>query len=173
MISMALFIDPIIDDLGDGPTLGGPWACIADTVMGGCSAGTLHTETVAGRRARHLRGTVSLANNGGFVQMALDLVAGGGLLDASAFSGITLTICGDGGDYSVHLRTADVSRPWQSYRAGFTATTTWTTISLPFDDFCPHRLEPPLDRSRLRRLGLVALGRAGAVDLALADLRFY
>ena len=163
----------IIDDLSGDPPGGGRWACIADTVMGGVSAGQLRTETVAGRPARHLTGTVSLANNGGFLQLAMDLAGDGGTVDASAFTGLALTICGDGGDYGLHLRTAAVQRPWQSYRAPFRAPAGWTTITLPFAAFTPHRLETPLDASRLRRIGLVAIGRPGAVDLALGDLRFY
>ncbi|RPH72296.1 MAG: CIA30 family protein, partial [Hyphomicrobiales bacterium] len=37
--------------------------------------------------------------------------------------------------------------------------------------FTAHRTEIPLDLRRLRRLGLVAIGRAFAADLALAHLR--
>jgi len=104
----------IIDDLTGDPHGGGRWACIADTVMGGVSGGQL-------RRTRHLTGTVSLANNGGFLQMAIDLAADGSSVDAHAFSGISLAVCGDGQEYGLHLRTDDVRRPWQSYRARFRA----------------------------------------------------
>ncbi|HKK23465.1 MAG TPA: CIA30 family protein [Pseudohaliea sp.] len=166
-------VSAVIDDLAGEPAGGGHWACVADTVMGGVSAGQLRTEPVAGRHARHLTGTVSLANNGGFLQLALDLAADGGTVDASAFAGLALTVCGDGAEYGVHLRTADVTRPWQSYRARFRAPAAWETVTLPFDQFSAHRLEAPLDLSRLRRLGLVAIGRPGPVDLALGDLRFY
>jgi hypothetical protein len=163
----------IIDDLTGDPPGGGRWACVADTVMGGVSGGQLRTEVVAGRRARHLTGTVSLANNGGFLQLAMDFAGGGGSVDASAFTGLLLTVYGDGQAYGLHLRTDDVRRPWQSYRARFRAPGAWTTVTLPFAGFVPHRLEAPLDVSRLRRIGLVAIGRPGPVDLALGDLRFY
>ena len=163
----------IIDDLNGDPPGGGRWTCVADTVMGGVSGGQLRTEIVAGRRARRLTGTVSLANNGGFLQMAIDLAADGSSVDASAFSGLALAVCGDGQEYGLHLRTDDVRRPWQSYRARFRAPGAWTAITLPFDRFTPHRLEAALDLSRLRRIGLVAIGRPGPVDLALGDLRFY
>jgi len=39
--------------------------------------------------------------------------------------------------------------------------------------FEPHRLETPLDVTRLRRIGLVAIGRAFFADLAVARLAFY
>jgi hypothetical protein len=105
--------------------------------------------------------------------MAIDLAADGSSVDAGAFTGLTLAVCGDGQAYGVHLRTDDVRRPWQSYRARFRAPGAWTTVTLPFSGFVPHRLDAPLDLSRLRRIGLVAIGRSGPVDLALGDLRFY
>lgn len=140
--------------------------------MGGMSAGQLRTERVAGRPARHLTGTVSLANNGGFLQMAMDLAADGSTVDASACAGLELTVYGDGGAYGVHLRSSDLRRPWQSYRARFTAPPAWTTLTLPFDAFEAHRTDTPLDTTRLRRIGLIAIGTPGPVDLALGRLRF-
>jgi hypothetical protein len=113
-----------------------------------------------------------LENNGGFVQMALDLAPGGGLLDASGWSGLALTVYGNAETYGCHLRTDAVQRPWQSYRQEFAAEPVWRTLHLHFADFRPHRLDAPFDPARLRRLGLVAIGRAFDADLALADLRF-
>ena len=67
----------VIDDLGRDnlvATIGTRWQLVTDRVMGGVSDGTLVRETVSGRPALRMRGDVSLENNGGFVQMALDLV---------------------------------------------------------------------------------------------------
>jgi hypothetical protein len=44
---------------------------------------------------------------------------------------------------------------------------------LPFAGFVPHRTEVPFDPARLRRIGLVAIGRAFEADLAVAELRFF
>jgi hypothetical protein len=74
--------------------------------------------------------------------------------------------------FSVHLRTPDNVRPWQSYRAHFTGGRNWDTIELPFAAFTPHRLQAPLDVTRLRRIGIVAIGRAFYADLAVAELSF-
>ena len=84
-----------------------------------------------------------------------------------------LIVRGNGESYSVHLRTPDNLRPWQSYRAHFTAGRAWETIDLPFEAFTPHRLDAPLDVTRLRRIGLVAIGRAFHADLAVCELGFY
>jgi hypothetical protein len=168
--------DRVLDDMAaDGlqSTLGPAWRAVSDRVMGGVSDGALRKESVAGRAAIRLTGTVSLANNGGFVQASLDLAAQGGTLDARGWTGLELEVLGDGGSYKLHLKTADLPRPWQSYRQSFTATGDWRSVRLPFAGFAPHRTEAPLDLARLRRLGLVAIGEERAVDVALAGLRLY
>lgn len=166
----------VLDDLSRGfpeSALGTRWALVTDTVMGGVSRGHLARETVQGRAALRLTGTVRLENNGGFVQMALDLAAGGGVLDARGWAGLELDVCGNGAQYGVHLRSDAVERPWQSWRQTFVAPPRWQTLRLSFADFAPHRITGALDIGRLRRLGLVAIGRPFAADLALGGLRLW
>lgn len=165
----------IIDDLSLAAALtplGTRWELLTDGVMGGLSQGRLAAGQIDGRPALRLTGDVSLANNGGFVQMALDL-ARDGVVDARGWTGIALTVSGNDENYKMHLRTADLTRPWQSYRADFTARAAPLVIRLPFTAFTPHRTTAVLDLSRLRRIGLVAIGRAFKADLVLYDLRFY
>jgi hypothetical protein len=164
-----------IDDLSRDDlvsTIGTRWRLVTDQVMGGVSEGTLVNEVVAGRRALRMRGDVSLENNGGFVQMALDLEPNGGLVDASAWQGIELDVIGNDEEYGVHLRTDAVERPWQSYRQSFRAGASWRTVQLAFADFVPHHIDVPLDVRRLRRIGLVAIGREFTADLAVGGVRF-
>ncbi|MSP03691.1 MAG: CIA30 family protein [Acetobacteraceae bacterium] len=166
----------VIDDLSpETPlaTIGTRWQVVTDQVMGGVSRGALSREIVAGRPAMRMRGEVSLENNGGFVQMALDLATDGAAIDASQWLGIELDVFGTGETYSAHLRTVDLTRPWQSYRQGFLAPLNWQTIRLPFSGFSPHRTDISLDLRRLKRLGLVAIGRAFAADLSIGGLRFF
>jgi hypothetical protein len=165
----------IIDALDQEPpraTIGTRWELIADRVMGGVSSGELTREHVGGRAALRMRGDVSLENNGGFVQIALDLAPGGGVVDARGWTGIEIDVFGNDERYNLHLRTADVVRPWQSYRAEFIAGPEWRTIRLPFATFEPHRIDAPLDPARLRRLGIVAIGRAFTADVAIGRLQF-
>jgi hypothetical protein len=89
------------------------------------------------------------------------------------YAGIELDVLGNGERYNLHLRTEDMQYPWQSYRASFTAAADWTTVHLPFRDFEPHRLDSPLAPGRIRRIGLVAIGRAFQADLCLGRLAFY
>ncbi len=165
----------IIDDLSREPpiaTKGSNWQLLTDQVMGGVSKGTMVRDVVAGRPAIRMRGDVNLENNGGFVQIALDLSPDGGIVDASTWSGIELDVFGNGEEYGVHLRTDALTRPWQSYRQIFTADPQWRTVHLPFDRFLPHRTDILLDTHRLRRIGLVAIGRAFSAEFAVGGLRF-
>jgi hypothetical protein len=167
---------PLIDDASaDDLTAatGTKWRLVTDQVMGGVSEARVRRTTVAGRPAVHLTGQVSLENNGGFVQTTLDLRPDGGAVDASGWTGIELTVLGNGETYNLHLRTNDVRRPWQSYRYSFQTTGDWRTVRLPFDGFQAHRIDVPLDLTRLKRIGLVAIGREFRADLAVAELRFY
>ena len=165
----------IIDDLSREPpiaAMGSNWQLLSDQVMGGVSKGTMVRDAIAGRAAIRMRGDVHLENNGGFVQIALDLSPEGGVVDASAWSGIELDVFGNGEEYGVHLRTDALTRPWQSYRQIFTAYAEWRTVRLPFDNFVPYRTDILFDTHRLRRIGVDAIGRAFSSDLALGGLRF-
>jgi len=166
----------LIDDLsrpGGETARGARWALVSDTVMGGVSTGSLTREMVEGRTALRLRGTVRLENNGGFLQMATDLAPDGGVLDARGWDGLRVTLWGNGAGYGLHLRTPDLARPWQSYRAQVASAPRWQVFDLPFSVFTPHRTEVALNPARLRRIGIVAIGAAFEADLALADLRLY
>jgi hypothetical protein len=163
----------LIDDFSSQiSSLGTSWRLVSDRVMGGVSGGTMARNRVAGRSCVCLRGAVSVENNGGFLQLAIDLQPAG-LLNATAYEGIELMVRGNGEQYSLHLKTGDVRLPWQSYRQSFETTPDWRSLRLPFAEFAAHRIEYPLDVSRLRRLGIVAIGRPMSVDLCVAELRFY
>jgi len=153
--------------------LGTSWRGVSDRVMGGISQESLTHQVIDGRPCLHLTGEVSLENNGGFIQAALDLAEDQRTLDASDLAGVRIVVSGNSETYSVHLRTPDNVRSWQSYRAQFVAKDCWCEVRLPFRTFQPHRLELPLDTGHLRRIGLVAIGRAFQADLAVAELGFY
>jgi hypothetical protein len=165
----------IIDDRSSGDSRaqnGASWRLFTDGVMGGLSTGRLGFEQVEGRRCLRMQGAVRLENNGGFVQIALDLDQRDRSLIAG-YSGLLLDVTGNNELYNVHLRTDAMRLPWQSYRASFQATRGWQTIALPFTDFQPYRVEVPLEPGSIMRLGLVAIGRAFNAELCLGRLAFY
>ena len=149
------------------------WRLVTDAVMGGVSRGSIANETLEGREAIRMRGDVSTENNGGFVQIALDLASEIGSFDAGSFTGLEMDVLGNHESYGAHLRTTDITRPQQSYRQSFATTPDWQTLQLPFVQFMTHRTDIPLDVRRLRRIGLVAIGREFTADLAIARLAFY
>jgi adhesin HecA-like repeat protein len=167
-----MLIDNFIDEslVSD---LGTRWRGVSDQVMGGISKVSVSHGSLDGCPCLRLAGDVRLDNAGGFIQAALDLTHQGGTLDASDFTGLRIVVRGNGEKYSVHLRTADNVRSWQSYRLHFTAGLDWETFDLPFEAFEPYRLKVPLDVTRCRRIGLVAIGRAFYADLAVSKLAFY
>ncbi len=160
-------------DTGDRrASAGNQWRLVTDGVMGGVSQGQLTAEAIEGHPCLRLRGDVSLQNNGGFIQMALDL-PDEVRRDVSGYTGLMLEVYGNGEQYNVHLRTADIWLPWQSYRATFSATPRWQQLFLPFGDFQPHRISTDLDVARLERIGLVAIGREFTADLCLGKIGLY
>ena len=88
----------IIDDFSEEfpmTSSGTEWSGFSDRVMGGVSIGSLMREHVHERVANVLRGEVSLANNGGFIQMAVDLSndpSASRVVDASRYDGIELDV---------------------------------------------------------------------------------
>lgn len=156
---------------------GNRWQFISDGVMGGRSRGDAGVTMTDGRRVLRLQGTVSLENNGGFLQVALDLGDATKLdantLDAGAYRGIAITVKGDGRQYGLHLRTTAAQRPWQSYRAQFVAGAEWQKVALPFADFRAHRINKSFDPGRLRRLSVIAIAEPGEINLFIDEVAFY
>lgn len=149
------------------------WEYVADGVMGGVSKGLMQHEMFRGRTATVLRGNVSLDNNGGFVQIAFDLAHDGAGFDASDWDGIELETCGNGERYDIRLRTDQLTRPWQSFRSEFIAAPEWCSHRVAFDEVLAHKTEARFDPAHLRRVGIVAIGRAFEAEVAVANVRLY
>lgn len=152
-------------DGGDG------WRLVTDGVMGGRSRGAMELSRRDGRDCLCLSGEVSLANNGGFVQVNRDLA--GARRDLSAYTGLVLEVLGNGEAYGLHLKTGDLRLPWQSYRAELTAPSQWSRVELPFALFQAHRTGAPLDLTDVRRIGVVAIGREMTAAVCIASLGLY
>jgi len=166
----------LIDDFNDErliSKLDTQWRGVSDQVMGGISKAWISHSAIFGRTSLLMTGDVCLENNGGFIQAALDLAPSGDTVDASKFAGVRIVVRGNDERYSVHLRTPDNVQPWQSYRAHFTAGPRWKTCDLLFEAFVPYRLDAALDKTRLRRIGLVAIGRPFHAELSVSELGFF
>ncbi|MEM9577514.1 MAG: CIA30 family protein [Pseudomonadota bacterium] len=146
------------------------WTFVCDRVMGGASSGAVSHETVAGREAARMTGRVSLDNDGGFIQIAFDLARG---VKPEEWTGIELDLLGNDEAYDVRLRTTQLTRPWQSFRAEVVVPARWTRHRLPFAAFAPHRTEQTFDPASFRRIGLLAIGRVFEADLSVSYVGLY
>jgi hypothetical protein len=149
------------------------WGVFTDRVMGGVSDATYAFETLDGKQCIRLQGNVSLANNGGFIQVALSLEREGKFFDAGRFSGVRLFARGNGKTYAVHLRSKHTRLPWQYYGAKFVSGEEWQQIDLPFETFKPENLRRKLDPGTLKRIAIVAIGEEFQADIAVTRLEFY
>jgi hypothetical protein len=118
--------------------------------MGGVSSGQVTLLSEGDWRFARMTGAVSTENNGGFIQMRLDLPQGA----AAGADGVRLIVRGNSQRYFVHLRTGGTRLPWQYYQAGFEVGPDWAEVRLPFDGL------PPLRRDAGAGSG------GGAADLA-------
>ena len=175
----------VIDDFSEKyplAAIGNEWTLSSDRVMGGVSVAAAAAGEHEGKTCVVLSGDVSTANNGGFVQVAVDLSSAEdpmATVDASGWDGLELDVrCPRGEDYNVHLRTPQCTRVFSSFRATFPTTEggEWGTVRVPFDVFRgngPGCEGEALDVSQLRRLGLLGIGRDFTAELSVAGVRLY
>ena len=104
--------------------------------------------------------------------MASDINPDGSNFDSSAYHGIEIDVLGNDDVYDLRLRTSDLTRPWQSYRTSFKATSDWSTVKLAFTDFAPQKTDLPFDARHLRRIGVLGIGRVFDADVAISSVRF-
>ena len=174
----------VIDDFTETfpmTSSGTEWRGVSDRVMGGVSDGFIERKTVNDKVANVLTGHVSLKNNGGFIQMVTDLPTDPvqPSVDASDYDGVELLVlCNhEPLQFNIHLRTPGTLQQ-ASYRHTVKVETpgVWERVRIPFSSFEAYGdpdLPEQLDYSRLRRIGIVAIGEEMDVDLALAELKFY
>ena len=167
--------DLIIDDRTSGAyrsNLGTEWQLITDQVMGGISKGELTLDNHKARNCLRMRGNVTTENNGGFVQIALPLSEQNDF-DATDYSGVELEVAGNNEAYNIHIRTSGLWFPWQSYRFTFQATAEWKTLRFPFAEIKPYKTNKRFQQHRLKRIGLVGIGRDFQADLCVASVKLY
>ena len=161
--------DTVLDNFESSPET--RWRFVSDQVMGGVSQGQVNFLSESGTAFAHMTGTVSLENNGGFIQFAHDLKAA----PSAESTGITIKVRGNSQGYFVHLRTSGTLLPWHYYQAAFEVTENWQEIRLPFDSFKKSNriLRKVPKPTSLKSIGIVAFGRAHNADIQVAEVGFY
>ena len=149
------------------------WTYVSDQVMGGVSEGSakMVTDRDDGDSYAHMVGSVSTANNGGFIQLRTSLSAG---VDKKA-AGVYIKARGNGQKYYIHLRTRGTMLPWQYYQGTFDVSEQWQVIRLPLDAFKASGSwirKSALPKS-IRSIGIVAYGRNHQADIQISEIGFY
>ena len=149
------------------------WSYVSDQVMGGVSEGSakMVTDRDNGDSYAHMVGSVSTANNGGFIQLRTSLSAG---VDKNA-AGVYIKARGNGQKYYIHLRTRGTMLPWQYYQGTFDVSEQWQVIRLPLDAFKASGSwirKSALPKS-IRSIGIVAYGRDHQADIQISEIGFY
>lgn len=163
----------LLDDFqqAEQARFGTRWLAFSDQVMGGRSELSLQHGPGA---TLTLTGQLSLENQGGFIQAALPLVHSRHLFDARHFTGVHICCqARQPGSYFVHLRSKELSMPWQHYRAPLPASAEWQCFQIPFSAFEARRTNHSLNLAYLTRLAVVAAGFAGPAELCLSEIGFY
>jgi len=166
----------LIDDFssaGSKKSFDTKWQFFSDRVMGGVSSGKMELVKDDERSSMHMTGAVSLANNGGFIQVRTGFNPKGRSFDARRFAGIKLKVKGNGQTYAVNLRTSQTRLPWQYYQAVFPTNGKWQEIKIPFILFKPYSLSSPLNTRTLKSIAVAAMGREFQADIFVDEIAFY
>ena len=146
------------------------WQFFTDQVMGGISEGNASLVSDKSGQYVRLEGSVSTANNGGFIQIRTDINEG-----TNEAKGIIIKAKGNGEDYYIHLRTSGTVLPWQYYQISFPTSKNWSEIKLPFANFerSSSWISKKITGDKIRTLGIVAYGKNHNAKLDVAYLSFY
>lgn len=151
----------------DKPSL---WVMISDQVMGGVSTATLHQDERHNSNSTCLVGRTRLDNNGGFVQMKLDIEPY--WLDAN-YRGVFIELYGSTHHYNLHVKTNQLNRPWQSFRCTLPVEPQWTRFIIPFEQLLAHRTDAELQAADIRSVAVVAIGKEFDVDVCVRRFGFF
>ena len=148
------------------------WRFFTDGVMGGLSEGTVKKDNIQGIQCYKMSGDVTTENNGGFIQIRLDLDPKN---EINKYEGLYLKIYGNNQKYYLHIRAGLTLAPWQYYSHSFITNNQWTTIKTPLKDFKRSNFYQPkkLDNQKIKTIGLVAGFDNYEADICLAEIGLY
>ena len=166
--SLGMGENKLIDDFSNESQ--NRWQFFTDQVMGGISEGNASLVSDKSGQYVRLEGSVSTANNGGFIQIRTDIKEG-----TNEAKGIIIKAKGNGEDYYIHLRTSGTVLPWQYYQISFPTSKNWSEIKLPFANFerSSSWISKKITGDKIRTLGIVAYGKNHNAKLDVAYLSFY
>ena len=166
--------DMILYDFGNQEKLNDnqSWKFFTDGVMGGLSQGTVKKDNIKGIQCIRMSGDVTTENNGGFIQIRLDLDPKN---EINKYEGLYIKIYGNNRKYYLHIRTGLTLAPWQYYSHSFIANNQWNTVKTPLKDFKKSNFYQPkrFDNQKIKTIGLVAGFDNYEADICLAEIGSY
>ena len=159
----------LFDEFSDNPA--DRWEFITDQVMGGVSTGNVSFMTEKGNSYAQMTGTVSLQNNGGFIQFRRRVTSH----FEKSKQGLELKLRGNNQQYFVHIRTTGTFLPWQYYHAPFSSNSDWTIVRMPFSMFerSSSFLSKKITAKNIRSVGIVAFGKEHEVQLDVKQISIF
>lgn len=148
------------------------WQTADDRVMGGVSVAKMSPPDHADAHGVCLHGQVSLENRGGFIQMKWP-IARSDLTEIDQYSGVYVRAWGNSESYNIHLRTRSLWLPWQSYRHSFIASEQPQYHYFAFAAFLAYKTKLQLRPHSLKKIAIVAIGRAFTADVCVDEMGFY
>lgn len=147
------------------------WRFFTDGVMGGVSSGKVTFLREDDTAFARMTGKVSTENNGGFIQMRLDLPDGA----PDNATGVRIVVRGNDQRYFVHLRSQGTVLPWQYYQAGFDVTKGWAEVRVPFTAFkrSGRMLRSVPKAKRITSVAIVAYGRDHDAEIDVREIGFF
>ena len=151
---------------------GNRWQFFTDGVMGGKSSGKVKIEIIEGKKCYRMTGNVTTENNGGFIQMRVQINPP---IPSNEYYGVYLKVLGNNLKYAVHIRTPYTKLPWQYYNSKFFAKDKWQKISLPFINFKKSNFYQPkqFNYHKIKTIGIVAGFNDFKADICVNEIGFY
>jgi hypothetical protein len=166
----AVQTEQLVDVYEAGQENASPWTAISDQVMGGVSTAALRQCERHSSVCSCLTGRTSLENNGGFVQMRLDIEPSWSGAD---YQGVFIELCGAAHEYNLHVKTSQLDKPWQSFRSALQVSAQWTRFIVPYEQLHAHRTTAQLEPGAIKSVAVVAIGAAFDVDVCVRRFGFF
>lgn len=150
------------------------WRMVTDQVMGGQSQGEVVRKQELDSLCDCLQGAVSLANNGGFIQMQLNFKKMPTLSKPLAeYDGIFIELMGQPHLYNLHFKSSQLLLPWQSFRKQVAVTEQWQRFYVPFKEFESHRTFATFKPAKATKFAVVAIGEAFQAKVCVRKFGVY
>ena len=170
--SNASEVNKIIDDFTESPEK--RWQFYTDQVMGGVSEGGASIRLDSEGPYVRLEGSVSTANNGGFIQFRAEVD-----IEDNSYEGLKIKTRGNGEEYYLFIRTTKTRLPWLYYGSSFIASEEWKWIEIPFSSFeksdgrFSRFLPEEFDIETIKSIGVVAYGKDFYANIDVAGIELY